>query len=308
LLAVKILESDKLKEPALVSDYSTVAKLEWWRNNVTPTYLIPGVDAKAPFQIRKEQRDAGDGIVMNFVFAAKNKSPEVVVHRLGFAAAFLQQGGTYLAIKDINSVYIGEIESDSKISGQVTQNQIELGYLKERARILEGVKIRFPQHREVSGQQIVEVNDSNAKYLPIESQLIAVYADIQKIEEDLVRLRAQLARHDIMRKFLQAMQPLLSEELNGLQLLEKAFGTEADLRRKVDRSSHEELFVLDRIKDDLKSVHLRYVSGLKPNSATKPVKLVGPAKSGIIGFVLAAFLAVILLKFHQGWIRYRIEP
>ena len=74
------------------------------------------------------------------------------------------------------------------------------------------------------------MNENNAKYLLLASQITVANADINKSRECLQRLRNRLAQIDLMKSFLATASPLAESTSDGLKLNSKLLEIEGQLR------------------------------------------------------------------------------
>ena len=181
---------------------------------------------------------------------------------------------------------------------------MELRFLRERAKKIELLRARFPQSKGVSSQQVLEIKDSNAKFMPIEAQLIAVYTDIDRIEEQMSRLTLALGQLELKEQFVKLAKPLLDEEANGLQLVERLVSIESNLRGKLKKGDQDSLLTLGSLHAELIAVRTRFGNGLTKNPISKPDKS-GALVPMFGGFMGAGFVMLMWLMLRQGWVRYR---
>lgn len=304
LLALQIVESGKIKDETLLEDYKEFSKQKWWQQNVVPTYALTKADTKSLFVISKELQDAEANTILNFVISDQQGSKEGVLRRLNQSADFIQQGGAFLAISSLISRYELEFADIASMQQQIAQYEVELRFLRERAKKTEMLRVRFPQSKGISSQQVLEIKDSNAKFMPIESQLIAVYSDIDKIEEQISRLTLAMSQLELKKQFVKLGAPLLNEGTNGLDLTERLVGIASNLQDNLKKGDQDSLLTLRSIHAELIAVRTRFGSGLTKNPITKPIK------SGVLipvvgGFMGAGFVMLMWLILRQGWMRYR---
>lgn len=306
LLALQMVESGKIKDETLLGDYKTFSNQQWWRKNVVPTFALTKADTKSLFAISKELQDTEANTILNFVISDRQESGEGVLRRLNLSADFIQQGAAFLAIRSLVNRYESEAADIASIQQEITQNEIELRFLQGRAKKLELLRVKFPHSKGVSSQQVLEISESNAKFMPVESQLIAVYTDIDRIEEQITRLYLALDQLELKSQFVKLGVPLLHEGANGLELTERLVGIALDLRGKLKEGDQDSLLTLGGIHADLVAVRTRFGKGLTKNPATKPVKS-GPLIPVVGGFMGAGFVMLMWLMLRQGWRRHYAE-
>lgn len=303
LLALQLSESVKVKEETTEIDFKAFSSQKWWQQNVLPTYALTKADTRSLLMVSKELQESEGNTILNIVISDKQRSREAVERRLVQAADFIREGAAYLAIKGLLARYQIEVNGAGDIRERIAQNEVELKYLRERAKRLEFLRAKFPHSRMASSQQVLEIKDSNAKYMPVESQLVAVYADIAGFEERATRLRLELLQLDLKQQFLTAANPLMAEEVNGLQLVRRLLEIEEKGRGKLKSSDQELFLTMEVMRAELLSIRTRFDNGLTKNALTKPIKS-GPALPLLGGFLGGAFLMLMWLMLRQGWIKH----
>jgi hypothetical protein len=304
LLAGQMLESGKVTVEARPS-FEAMSDPKWWQRNVVPTYALTKADTKALMGISKELQESEATTILNLVISARQRSREAIDAKLKLAADFIQQGAAYIALRSLVNGYQSEAQSEGvALQKKISATEVELKYLRERASKLESLRKRFPLSTAVNGQQVVDVKDSSAKFMPVVTQLVAAYSDIDHAEELLVRARAQLAQYDTKREFLAAALPAVAEEMDGLKLAERLIGIETSVRRKIAATDVERMQILDSLRAEVTSIRTRFARGLTKNAATPTAKS-SPVLPALGGFAGAGLLALLGLVVRRGWTRYR---
>lgn len=304
LLAGQMLESGKVTVEARPS-FEAMSDPKWWQRNVVPTYALTKADTKALMGISKELQESEATTILNLVVSARQPSREAIGAKLKLAADFIQQGAAYIALRSLVNGYQSEAQSEGvALQTKISATEVELKYLRERAKKLEALRTRFPQSTAVNGQQVVDVKDSSAKFMPVVTQLVAAYSDIDRAEELLVRARAELAQYDTKRQFLAAALPAVAEEMDGLKLADRLIGIETSVRRKIAATDLERVQTLDSLRAEVTSIRTRFARGLTKNAATPAAKS-SPVLPALGGFAGAGLLALLGLVVQRGWTRYR---
>jgi hypothetical protein len=206
-----------------------------------------------------------------------------------------------LQIRNILNSYEGEtISAAADIAKKITSTQIEMGYQRERAKQLEDLHRRFPSNTNV-GQQVVDLKDSGAKYLPISTQIIAVNNDINQSKESLVRMRDRLSQIALMKTFLERASPIADKTFDGLVLGAQLLAIEADLRSKLAKDDVNSQEILDQLHSQLLQISARFTKGLEANTAPIATKK-GMIKSAAGGLAAAFFLMFLALLGQRMWV------
>lgn len=92
--------------------------------------------------------------------------------------------------KDLLQSYNYQVENEaSEFERKKLEIKSEIEYLSKKAQSLEKLKNRLPQTQSVVSSQVLDPKDSGSKYLPINTQLIAVYAEILMKQEQLEKTK-----------------------------------------------------------------------------------------------------------------------
>lgn len=102
--------------------------------------------------------------------------------------------------------------------------------MSNRVKYLEELLKRFPGNAGLN-QQVIDIKDADAKYLPITTQIIAVNNDINRNKEQLMRLNDRLNQLFLIKLFLVEALPLAATELDGILLSKSLLSIEEKLRK-----------------------------------------------------------------------------
>ncbi|MEW6165061.1 MAG: hypothetical protein AB1642_08380 [Pseudomonadota bacterium] len=236
----------------------------------------------------------------------KLTSISAVEHDLLLVADFIPRGAAYLALRDLLNRYQSDVNGTAaNLQTKITTTEINLKYQQDRAKILESLRIRFPQSiRSMNTNQVIDLKEENSKFLPIDTQLVAIYSDTAAMEESLIRMRTQLAQVDLKREFLAKAYAVADAELDGLKLADQLLHVEKAVRDSLTTSSLESDQVLNGIKSDIVNIRISYNRGLQKHPAS-PASKKSYRLPTLLGFLGTSFLMLVFLFLHQGWQRYR---
>jgi len=88
------------------------------------------------------------------------------------------------------------------------QIEVELVYLKKRMGYLETLKLKFPQSQSQIGNQVLDPKESASKYLPLNTQLIALQLEINTLNEQLEKSRDEIAILETKKDVLRDLQKM----------------------------------------------------------------------------------------------------
>lgn len=242
----------------------------WWQKNVIANYSLSKADTKDLVGISKELQDNEGQSILSLSISTKGSTKDQSLTRLDAAIAFIREGSAYLLLKSqINGYEVKILNSDAELQKKITNAEVELKYLKGRALKLETLRQSFPANVAVNTQQVVDLKESSAKFMPINTQLVAVNTDINSTVESLQRMRNELSQNALLRDFLSQAKPLLEKETNGLILAESLLKIESDLRQKIDVNDINAQQLFNDVRASIVQVQSRFTKGLE--SGLKPV-------------------------------------
>jgi hypothetical protein len=292
ILASQILETKQVK-PGQENMYKLMSDPKWFSLNVVPTYSLTKADTKDLATISKELQESGGTNILNLVVHAKGYSKEVAINNVELVTGFVKQGSAYLSLKSLINGYESTAQnSDSELQKKILDAEVELKFMRERATHLEAMRQRFPQNITVSGQQIMDLKDPNAKFMPISTQLVAINTDINNALESLQRMRDSMQQVKVMRDFVAKAQPLMVKETNGLALCDQLLGVETELRASLKPGDTNGQQMLNSIRASLVGVRTSFIKSLDTDLVPQVVKP-GPVMPAIGGLFAGAFLGLL---------------
>jgi hypothetical protein len=292
LLAGQLVQSKQVK-PDEVNQIQRMVQNQWWTQNVKPTLMLSKSDTKDLASVSKAMTESGSDNIVNFVVSATASSKDRAEQDVAIATRFMQQGVAYLTLQNMVSSYESQVlNTESELRKRITEVRIELKFLQERAKNLESLQRRFPGNSAVGSQQVVDLADSNAKFMPISTQLVAVQSDINANEEQLTRMQDQLARIKVTSDFVTPALPLVAKEFNGLALVDQLLKIEADLRKTAPADDSNAQQALNTIQAQLISTKTFFSKGLESRLAPSVRKTFGVIPAAAIGLFLGLLLAL----------------
>jgi hypothetical protein len=292
---------DKNLNPDANAMYREMDDPKWWTKNIVPTYAISKADAKDLAGISKELDNASTTI-LSLTVHAKDTSKTRSLEDVRLVARFVKSGSAYIQIKSILNAYEGDaIGTAADIQNQITSNEIEQTYLRDRVKGLEELLKRFPVNTGAN-QQVVDPKESGAKFLPLTTQIIAVNNDINQNKERLIRLNDRLNQIELMKKFLIEALPLAETELDGILLSKSLLSIEEKLRKSLPAADVKRRQALDQLRSQLLTTEARFTKGLEANIApvTKKTGMLKAIAGSIVGSVFLALLLMLYGKQSKG--------
>ena len=298
-LADQMIEENKAPENQ-TSLYREMRDERWWQKNAVPSYALSKADTKDLAGISKDL-DAASTTILNLTLTATGSSKEQSIDNARAVSQFLRSGGAYLQLRSLLNGYESQtVSTAAQLQQKIANTQIEMGYQEERARQLEQLHKRFPGNAS-SAQQVVDAKDSSAKYLPLQTQIIAANNDINASKETLSRLQKRLDQIALTKTFLEQAMPLQDQTFDGLVLNKQLLEIELNLRAKLDKSDSNGVEFLNELHAQLLAIQVRFTMGLEANTAPTSSGKKGMTKSTVGGLAAAFFLMLLVLLGGRVW-------
>lgn len=302
ILASQIVAAKQLK-PGEEAQYGRLTSAVWWQKNVVPTYSLTKADTKDLATISKDLQESGGTNILNLVVTATGSSKEAAEANVDVSTRFIKEGLAYLSIKNLINGYESQVLNvDADLQKKILDAEVELKFMRERAKNLEALRQRFPQNAAVGSQQIVDLKDSSAKYMPISTQLVAINTDINNTVESLQRMRDQMAQMTVLKGFVAQALPLVAKDTNGLVLADALLKVEADMRQQLPPEDTNGLQMLNGIEATLVGFRTSFSKSLDTDlvpQVSRPGP-VAPAAGGLLGGAALVFLMALSRKVLSG--------
>ena len=270
--------------------YRTMINPEWWKNAVTPIFNLTKADIK---DLGSDLKD-GSSKILFLTVNGTGGTREAAIQNTHDISQFIRQAAAYLALESLLRDQQSELMvSQAVIDGKINSTLVELEYYNKRLKDLEFLAKRFPGEARTNAQ-VVNPNDSAAKYLSISAQIIAANTDINKGMEDLDRLRDSRQRLKILKEWLAQAQPIFTKSYNGLEINDDLIDLEEKLRADASLGNPKLLIFFDSMRNILLVNEARFKFGL-PESHTMSAKKIGMTKAIGAGLAGAIFLMLLVL-------------
>ena len=302
-LADQIIDENKVPE-AQAALYRAMSSDQWWQKNVIPSYALSKADTKDLAGISKDL-DGASTTILNLTLIGSGNTKESAVENVRAAAKFLRTGSAYLQLRSLLNGYESQtISTVADVQQKITNTQIEMGYQEQRVKQLEELHKRFPGNSSAA-QQVFGATESNAKYLPIQTQIIAANNDINASKEDLMRLQNRLNQIALTKTFIEQALPLQDQTFDGLALGKQLLDIESNLGAKLAKSDSNGAEFLNALHAQLLSIQVRFTKGLEANTAPTSSGKKGMIKSTAGGLAAALFLMLLALLGQRVWLNIK---
>lgn len=283
-------------DEASMGQMRAMANPVWWNTGVKPTFSLTKADAKNLAAISKSMQESGSADILNWVVTTKGKTEEQAARNAQVATDFIMQGSAYLSVREVLSGYESQVlTAESELQKKVSDTEVELRFLRARAQNMEALRQKFPGNSSGS-QQVVDLRDSNAKFMPIVTQIVAVQSDIHDAQERLERMNDQLERSRLLRQFLDKTRDKTAEVSNGLQWIDQLLQNVETLRAQANADDTNAQLVLNTVQADLVRVRTHFTKGLETRLAPSvtPPPLLPPLAGGFVAGGVVTLLWLLL--------------
>ena len=273
-----------------------MADPSWWNTGVKPTFSLTKADAKDLAAISKSMQESGSADILNWVVTTRGKSDEQAERNAKVATDFIMQGAAYLSVREILSGYESQVlTAESELQKKVSDTEVELKFLRARAQNMEALRQKFPGNSSGS-QQVVDLRDSNAKFMPIVTQIVAVQSDIHEAQERLERMNDKLEQSRLLKVFLDKTRDKTAQARNGLQWIDQLLETLTTMRAQSSADDANTQLVLNTVQADLVRVRTHFTKGLETRLAPSvtPPALLPPLAGGFVGGGMLTVLWLLL--------------
>jgi hypothetical protein len=292
-LAAEMLEKKAVPDNQ-VALYRKISSPAWWSKNVRVNYALTKKEAKDLAAMSKDL-DSAAASILSFAITASAPSEAKALNEVREVAQFLGNGAANIAIKNLLNDYESKsIAQAASVQQKISATEIELAYLRERAKNLELLQKRYPSAANVT-QQVVDPKDTGAKYLPLTTQIIAINSDINANKEGLERLNDQLNQVKTYKVFLEDAAPLMVGRYDGIDMVKNFLAVEEKLRAKTPPGDIKALQNLDAIRAQFLNIEVSFRNRLLQNTAPTVGGSGGMLKNVAIGSLIAGFLMLAFL-------------
>jgi hypothetical protein len=291
--------------PEEASFYKTASNLLWWEKTLKPNYAVTKSDLKdlvGPPEIKGAP-------IINFEVSLLGKNIKLTEQEILQTVTFMLNGSSYMSVRSIVFGY----ETENLIAAAAVEKDLhaaQLGSKSANRRLvnLEELQKRFPGNS-LATNQVVDLKDSGAKYLPISTQIIAAKSDIFATQESIQQLQTRFEQIQLLAQFTSLAKTLVPKVRNGLELAEQLLAIEAQLRKTIPKDNLSQLVVLDRIRLDLIKIQAQFMKSMD-QPITPTVQKASSWVAGSIGGLFGGlFIALIICIGSHYWpaLKVRLE-
>jgi hypothetical protein len=294
-------------EPGLsleeASFYKSMSSMSFWEKVLKPSYAVTKSDLK-DLVLSPEIKGAP---IINFEISLNGKDTKLAEKQLLQIVQFMRNSSSYLAVQNIITSYENEnFLGVATIEKDLNAARLQLISDNRRLVNLEELQKRFPGNSLVTNQ-VVDLKESGAKYLPISTQIIAAKSDIFSLQERIQQLQTRFEQAQLLTQFVSQAKPLVSKERNGVQLAEQLLAIEAQMRKTTSMDSVSQLVVLDRIRLDLLKIQVQFLSRVDQPLIPIVQRSSSWIAASVGGLFGGFFIALLISLGLQYWLAYKVR-
>lgn len=273
--------------------YKQLELEKWWTDNLIPTFPLVKKDIKEFGETKLEI-----GRITGFTLTNKNASELESSQDADLTIKVFKNAFAFIRLNDLIQSYKQSIEVNlAAIDQRRVQIEVELVYLKKRMGYLETLKLKFPQSQSQIGNQILDPKESASKYLPLNTQLIALQLEINTLNEQLEKSKDEIAILETKKDVLKDLQKMSAAGQKPIDMINYEFEKLTRLIALESNSPNVEkrnLLALRAALADIANIQNTVNFGLSRTSAridekSSPMLLPLGLIAGLFGGLLFAF-------------------
>jgi hypothetical protein len=287
--------------------YKKIANEKFWIKNLKPVFSITKEDLKEIKEKLTDKVETGASINrLELTYQGKDKSKNTIDTEEVFN--FLKTTFLRIKIKELFENYklelqVGKLGIDKKI----IEIKNEISYLKIRAKNLEELKNRFPSNQSASINQVLDPKDSASKYLPVSTQLVAIYSELNNLDEQLKRNQDNTDAYEVKEKIYTKFESVNNEEKSEIDKLKIIFNTLNEESKNLERSSGYKLstaIALRNLANDVNNILLIdknkfEILDRRSELNFKPLSVLFGAFAGLMFGIFFSFALKVKKKYKE---------
>ena len=302
-LARRAVELKKVK-PEDEKLYKTLSSSKWWELNVETNFAFSKADQKSLAAFGKDLEGSAGSTILFFTITDSASNKETAETNVAKSIHFMRSASTYWALRNqIREVDSSLVNDEANLLKNIGAAGIEFEYLTQKAQNFESLRKRYNQSPNGNARQVIDIKEGGAKYLPIDTQLVAIRTELMSSEESMKRMREKQKQHAIVKTFLETALPALEANIDGFALANNLLATLAELRKKTPLSDGAQQQALNELESDISSIFIRFDKGLRVSVAPQAAKTSGLLKSGALGVFGGGVLMLLFVIGRSAWLR-----
>jgi len=313
ILASKAVDKDALSPTETTATLKKMRSPLWWDKNLRPIYAVTKSDSKDMLPQSTDLKELGATKILNFSMTTTGSSANNALRNAQIESAFFISGATYYSLRNLINGYESNITIDEvTLEKNISDAEVSLSLLYKRKKSLNEIAARYKGQQSGSasiqtigaGNQTIAANAANSKFLPINSQLIALELDIDQQVQSLEHARMQLAQIDFLKSYLIEARKILNQSYDGVDLTQQAIDALAISKQSL---SADNLYAIQKANEvylDLTNILSGFHKTLDINISPNP-RRGGMLKVFIQGAALGFLIALFYLFSNYILGRYK---
>lgn len=296
----------KKAKPDEVKVYERLSNPAWWDKNVEPNFALSKSDQKTLAAFGKDLEGSAGSTILFFAMTDSAADKETAERNLAISINFMRTASTFWALRSlIRTIDSSMSNTEAQLLKSIGASEIEIDYLLQKARNYEDLRKRYPKSDAGNSRQVIDVKEGGAKYLPLDTQLVAVNTEIMVAKESLTRMRDKQKQIAMTKEFLQKAMPALEQHTDGLAFGNYLLMTITELRKKLAPENRLQQQALSELESDIASILVRFDKGLQVSVAPQASKSSSLLKSGALGLFGGGALMLLFVMIRSAWLRTR---
>ncbi len=303
-LASELVHSGQIK-PDEEKLFQLMSRPEWWDKNVTPVLALSKSDNKLLGNISNEMQNSSGTAIHYLQVTGIGDTKAAAEKNASASIDFIRSGSTYLSLKGlVIEADAATAKADAQLREQILSAELEMKFLERKSQNLDLLRKRFPGNSTSPGTafaQVLDPKDAVAKYLPLDTQLVAINEDMYNLQESLTRLKNTQVKHAALRKFVEVATPAVTKNTDGPRLGDELLKIVAELRKAAPGEDLVRQQAVTELESSIRSV-LTTFSGLQNSFMPQTRRATKLPLVGTLGFLLGGMgmLVFVLIQRTLG--------
>jgi hypothetical protein len=291
----KLNQEDTVKGPE-----NYLGSEQLWKSAIKFNNLVGKSDVKNLIDPASHKSDRFNINAIEMIGIANTK--QQAEERVREISNYFIKSTVFIRLRDLVRQYEITVATDNaQLETKILNAEVELAYIERRIKSLTELKRQFPATitSQNNSMQLMDANDSTAKYLPVLTQIIAATTDQNNKLELLQRYKEEGAQMRIYNSFVEKAKPLMDAGLKDPKLLANLMVIVAEAKKEAN--TNYEKVALSTIESDLKKIMSFKLYGLPQTGSigiTGPTYLKNTA-TGLFGGAMMGILFALGLRVSQ---------
>jgi hypothetical protein len=274
-----------------------VASKDALTRTLDPQFNVSRADAKELVDIGSKENATQ---IMGVRIASQASTPDLAQKRAQLIAQYLLDTSFQIGLVQYARTREAEFSQNLLLADDLLISRtFDLKLIAEKIVELKAIAIRNPEAGRLSAGQVVGLNESTTRFLPIATQLVALETQATDIKQSIERTNRVRAQTDIMRAYYDQLRAVADKGATGEQLVSRMTPTITSVL--VNKSRSDDVYAQVELQLSLEAEKVsrgyhsnsRYISGpnLPRERNWNPVLVIIFSAVGL-GFLLCALVLI----------------